>query len=68
MRYARCLRVLLLKFIHKRLSLFNDTIGFHESEYSETPEIEEMREKHDFMLDVDIHSKEGKVYNEICHQ
>jgi len=49
------------EFIHQEAyALFNDTIGFPESEYSAFLEIEEMREKHDFMLDIDIHSKEGK--------
>ena len=49
------------EFIHQEAyALFNDTIGFPESEYSVFLEIEEMREKHDFMLDIDINSKEGK--------
>ena len=49
------------EFIHQEsYSLFNDTMGFPESEYSAFLEIEEMREKHDFMLDIDIHTKEGK--------
>jgi len=49
------------EYIHQEsYSLFNDTMGFPESEYSAFLEIEEMREKHDFMLDIDIHTKEGK--------
>jgi glutaredoxin 3 len=40
--------------------LFQSTIGIQNGEYSAFLEIEEMRDKHDFMLDIDIHSKEGK--------
>ena len=48
------------EFIHQEAyALFNDTIGFPESEYSVFLEIEEMREKHDFMLDIDVSTKEG---------
>ncbi len=49
------------EYIHQEsYALFNDTIGFPESEYSAFLEIEEMREKHDFMLDIDVNSKEGR--------
>ena len=49
------------EYIHQEsYGLFNDTMGFPESEYSAFLEIEEMRDKHDFMLDIDIHTKEGK--------
>ncbi len=48
------------EFIHQEAyALFNDTIGFPESDYSAFLDIEQMRDKHDFMLDIDIHSKEG---------
>ena len=39
--------------------MFNDTIGFPESEYSAFLEIEQMRKKHEFMLDIDVNTKEG---------
>lgn len=49
------------EWVHQEsYSLFNDTIGFPESEYSVFLEVEEMRDKHDFMLDIDMKTKEGK--------
>ena len=48
------------EFIHQEAyALFNDTIGFPESEYSAFLEIEQMRKKHEFMLDIDVNTKEG---------
>jgi ribonucleotide reductase beta subunit family protein with ferritin-like domain len=48
------------EFIHQEAyALFNDTIGFPESEYSAFLEIEHMRKKHDYMLDIDVNTKEG---------
>jgi len=48
------------EFIHQEAyALFNDTIGFPESDYSTFLEIEQMRKKHDFMLDIDVNTKEG---------
>jgi len=40
--------------------LLQSTLGVPESEYIAFLEIEEARQKHDFMLDIDIHTKEGK--------
>ena len=48
------------EFIHQEAyALFNDTIGFPESDYSAFLDIEQMRKKHEFMLDIDVNTKEG---------
>ena len=48
------------EFVHQRsYALINDTLGLPESEYSAFLEYKAMREKVDFMQDIDVHSHSG---------
>lgn len=48
------------EFVHQRAyALLNDTLGMDESEYSIYLEVEAMRDKIEFMGDIDVHSQTG---------
>lgn len=50
------------EFVHQRAyALLNDTLGLEEAEYSAFLEYKEMREKVDFMGEVDMHTHAGKA-------
>jgi len=59
------IRHMLLSFanrevIHQRAyALLNDTLGFHETEYSKFLEFKEMKDKIEFMQDNDVHTQHG---------